>query len=189
MGKQIKKFEKQLKYLNYEMLIVKGDDIIKYYNRNNQDTPGDRGGLWSSCMNYDDPKTDIKARQLQFYAQNPENCGLLILRTKGSDRIKGRALIWTTIDGEKFIDEVYANLPSDVLLYKNYATVYNCLTRQNGDSSLDLVIACAPVLQTLNKDNYLNYLDTFQYDIKDNLIKGHKYSYTSQHSSRYSQIN
>ena len=129
-------------------------------------------------MNYTE-ETDLRAKQLQFYAKNPDYCGLLILRNKGSEKIKGRALIWTTLDGKKYIDEVYANKLSDALLYKTYATVNNCLTRQNGDVSYDLVIPCAPEVQKLGKDNYLSYLDTFRYDKEENLIKGHKY-YTFQ---------
>jgi hypothetical protein len=154
---------------NYEMLIVYGDDIVKYYNRANQDT-GTGTILYNSCMNHIDP-TEAKARQVQFYAKN-ENCGLLILRLKGSDKIRGRGFIWTCTNGKKFVDRNYTVKASEANYYNKFAAQNGCLIK--GVDSIDsLIINCSDGLDKLQ--DYPPYLDTFKYYKNENLIRGNHY--------------
>ena len=156
---------------SYEMSIVHGEDIRKYYNRANQDAMEANGGsLYNSCMNYKE-ETDPKYSRLVFYTKVP-NVGLLILKDKGSEKIKGRALIWTAVDGRKYIDYVYITKPAERYLFKKYAEENDCLSNMNNDPFSDLVIECPDEVKNLSEDNYMTYLDTFKYHKNQNLIKG-----------------
>ena len=145
--------------------IVTGKDIVKYYNRANQETASS-GRLYNSCMNYT-AETDNRFTNLHFYANIP-NCGLLILRSKDSEKIRGRALIWTTKDGQKYVDNIYVAKESDMFIYKKYIAVNKCLSYINNDSIKDVVIDCPKDLKT--KGNIMPYLDTLRFDEKKHVI-------------------
>ena len=116
---------------NYEMVIVKGEDIVKYYNKDFQDLENSKSTLKDSCMSYSS-KTELHAKEcfvdrLQFYSLNP-NIELLTLRYSGSNLIKGRALIWTLSSGKKYIDCPYVDFECDKVLFIKYAKENNYLT-------------------------------------------------------------
>ena len=151
--------------------IVRGEDIVKYYNRNNQVTP-----INGSCMNYSE-ESDIKFKNLHFYANIP-NCGLLVLRDKDadgnvSDKIRARALIWDGIDNRQFVDYIYTTRQSDVYIYKRYIAINKCLSATNGDAIRDFTVACPEEVKNLK--HYMPYLDSLKYDKNTNLVTGNKY--------------
>lgn len=82
---------------NFE--IVTGDDILKYYDKNNYYNRS--GSLNSSCM-----RTADHENKLRFYTKN-SNISLIIFKL--NDKILGRALLWTTTTGEKVMDRIYVN--------------------------------------------------------------------------------
>lgn len=101
--------------------LVKGEKISYWYNMERYDDP--RSTLGNSCM------AEVPASYFNIYCKNT-NCSLLILYSdKGnikdgkyvSDKIKGRALVWNTQQGDVFMDRIYTNWDSDVDLFKSYA--------------------------------------------------------------------
>lgn len=145
--------------------IVRGKDIVKFYNRNNQ-TTGSSGRLANSCMNYSTEK-DERYKNLQFYASIP-NCGLLILRDpKNKEKIIGRALIWSTNNGTSYVDNIYTAQEADLYIYRRYIKMNGCLSAINGDAK-GLVVECPK--ETAKLDNYMPYLDTMSYDRNKNQV-------------------
>jgi hypothetical protein len=93
--------------------LTKGSDIAHWYHWKNYLSRS--GSLGSSCMsNVDDDYFDI-------YMSNPDVCQLLILKSQEDEtKIIGRALLWTTRDGKKFMDRIYSINDSDVQLFRDY---------------------------------------------------------------------
>lgn len=94
--------------------LVKGDDILKYYNINNY-VRGD-GSLQNSCMSYEFCK-----HFFGIYTENPDKVGMLVyLDILG--KVKGRALIWR-LDSPNitFMDRIYTTNDYDVNLFIEYA--------------------------------------------------------------------
>jgi hypothetical protein len=113
----------------WQFKIVKGDDIIKYYNTSNYlNTNGTLGG---SCMG------DARGK-LKLYVENDNKVGLLILHNKETDQICGRALVWklkkSPCDAKYFMDRVYVNNDSDVIKFKNFANENKFLYKQKMNS-------------------------------------------------------
>lgn len=84
---------------NIEFEILKGNDILKGYTRDNY-ISGNGGSLSSSCM------TD-KHNYLKIYTENPEQISLIVFKFKGYDKIIGRALLWKADDGKLYHDRIY----------------------------------------------------------------------------------
>lgn len=100
---------------NFEL--VEGEDIIFWYNRKNYEEAG-KGTLGNSCM------ADKHASKfLNCYAFNPNQCKMLILKSKEEGKIKGRALVWKLSKPENmiFMDRIYVNDLVDEQLFINYA--------------------------------------------------------------------
>ncbi len=102
--------------------LVSGDEIAHWYHISQYET--DESTLGSSCM------AEVPPSWLDIYSKNPSCCSLLILFSDSgsiidgryeSKKIKGRALVWKTDQGETFMDRIYYNNDSDVALFKNYA--------------------------------------------------------------------
>jgi len=97
--------------------IVDGDDLLKYYYKENQI----RGGqLGKSCMNGIDQQPYIKS----FLVPNSDIVKMLILRDKNDpDYIVGRANIWylNKPKGEIFMDRIYTNEDYLVGIFIEYA--------------------------------------------------------------------
>jgi hypothetical protein len=82
--------------------IVKGEDIRYwyYYQRYHRDTEDNT--LGNSCM-----RGDSQQKYLDLYVNNPDQVRMLILRDLASNKITGRALVWTCDGGETYMDRVY----------------------------------------------------------------------------------
>ena len=154
---------------DYEMKIVTGADIVKYYNVHNQDAKSG-STLSGSCMNHSN-STDLKAKQIEFYTKISK-CGLLILKKKDSEKIRGRAFIWETKCGKKYVDYIYVSKGSEINMYKKYISDNNCLSNINGDEHRNLVIEANEEASKLT--HIPAYLDTFKYHPTQHLIKGDK---------------
>lgn len=94
--------------------IVKGDEIKKWYHESNYGGQG--GQLNSSCMRFGRCQGFFK-----IYTENPDVCQLLILKDETGKKIEGRALLWTTVDGKKFMDRIYTIKDSLVKLFSKWA--------------------------------------------------------------------
>lgn len=146
--------------------LVDGDEIGHWYNRENYYEP--KGTLGSSCM-ASSPK-----RYFSIYMENPDVCKLLILKSKGdSTKIIGRALLWTLINDEKYIDRIYTSNDSDIQLFKDYAKDNGWYVKYYNNSSSDSYVIDPKTgerntLETkvkIKKGEYdgYPYLDTFKY--------------------------
>lgn len=155
--------------------VVDRDDIHKYYHSDSYlDPDDDESTLGQSCMKSADE--DI----LDIYISNPEVCKLVIKYSDEgkiengkykSNKIVGRALLWTTTTGETFMDRIYTLDSSDEELFKKFASSKGwwCKKSQNSSQSFTAergTETCKPIwviqLKRSWKDAY-PYLDTFCY--------------------------
>ena len=116
--------------------LVKGESISYWYSHVRYESM--ESTLGNSCM------ADVDDDFFNIYVKNPEVCSLLILYSDGgkiqdgtykSNKIKGRALVWKTNEGDIFMDRIYTNNDSDVSLFKQYAEKNGWWfkTKQNSD--------------------------------------------------------
>lgn len=151
--------------------VVKGEDIKKWYNRNNYQSLS--GQLGSSCMG--DPDC---GKFLGIYVYNPEVVSLLILKNS-NDKLIGRALLWELQDGKYFMDRVYCTTDYDTKLFIKYANDNGYYYRNNSnnnlisyylnDKEIDEVFLSVSVA---NSDfEYYPYMDTlFNLDTKESVL-------------------
>ena len=102
---------------NRETKIVKGADILKWYNYENYKSG--KGTLGSSCMRY--PEVN---NFMNLYAQNPEKVSMVVVIEE--DRLIARALLWELSfcanDSVKYyLDRVYTESDSDQEYVHNWA--------------------------------------------------------------------
>lgn len=98
--------------------IVKGEDIRKWYLVDNYDIKA--GQLGSSCMRYSNTQSF-----LNIYVENPQTCQLLIFFNEAKDKINGRALLWTDVDGKKYMDRIYTSKDNFINLFRKWADENN----------------------------------------------------------------
>lgn len=81
--------------------LVTGEAIRKAYDEGNH-ASGDIGDLAGSCMRYSEcqPFFDI-------YVYNPQTVALAVIKDNGWTA--GRALVWTDVDGTRWMDRIYAS--------------------------------------------------------------------------------
>lgn len=107
--------------------IVDGEAIKHWYLVDNYSAIESQ--LGSSCMRH-------KSCQdfFSIYIENPDVCKLLILKDASGEKINGRALLWTDVDGNKWMDRVYCIKDSYMNLFNKWATdngyqnIYNTKT-------------------------------------------------------------
>ena len=152
--------------------IVKGDKIAKWYNYRKYESMDST--LGSSCM------ADVDENFFDIYCDNEDVCSLVILygeegemedgKFKGK-KIRGRALLWKTDQGDMFMDRIYYNNDSDVDLFKQYAerNGWWCKRGQNSESNFYAVRGSESksptytvTLKHANQDKY-PYVDTLTY--------------------------
>lgn len=106
--------------------IVSGEDIKHWYLNDNYSTQ--TGQLGSSCMRYLNCQNFFN-----IYIENPEVCQLLIFMNVTGDKINGRALLWTDVDGKKWIDRIYTSKDNYILLFNKWAEKndYTCVYSSN----------------------------------------------------------
>lgn len=153
--------------------IAESSYIIHWYNYENY-THGGKGTLGNSCM------ADVPDSWLYIYKANPDVCNLVILYdddgkiTDGkykSNKIIGRALLWTTRDGYKFMDRIYTSNDSDVDLFKKYADKNGWWAKRNQNSGNSFTLekgaetkSNPTIIVDLQKwDDEFPYLDSLMY--------------------------
>lgn len=153
-------------FKNFE--IVKGDDIKFWYNEENYEAS--KGTMGSSCMRY-----KKCGDFLDIYCKNPNQVNLIILKSETKeDKICGRALLWTDVQGRKFMDRIYVNDSSHESLFIEFAIsngfyyklnqnfhtgepiVYNRVTLDHDESVIEVA---------LSSSNFYKYpyMDTMKY--------------------------
>lgn len=118
---------KNLKKQENEFELVKGNDIVKWYNR---ETYADESGdLGNSCMRYARCSSYFK-----IYTENPEAVSMLILKDAEGEKILGRALVWKIeidIEGvEYYMDRIYAIDDATKKMFQDYADEKGWLKRR-----------------------------------------------------------
>ena len=145
--------------------VVSGSDIAYWYNHRNYFVRS--GTLGNSCM------SNVPDRYLEIYTANPNQCSLVIFKSQDdTEKIIGRALLWTLRDGKKFMDRIYVINDSDVQLFRDYAKENGWYSKYYNNSGAD-TRAYSPeggtvdlnLRITLDKKDYntFPYLDTLKY--------------------------
>lgn len=176
---------------NYEL--VKGDEIVKWYNEINYTHDG--GSLNDSCMRYQRCKEYI-----EFYAINEDKVSLLILKDPlNEELIIGRAIVWDVdfVDGDKvenkkFMDRIYYTKDYIIEGFIGYAVKKGWLYKKNQNMEEDSpiidivndIIYSSVLIDNVKNHEYYPYMDTMKYfngsqltndlselDNKDNAIK------------------
>lgn len=125
---------------------IKGEDILKYYLRENQDA---RGGtrLSGSCMN------NRPSEFLDIYVKNPNSVSLIAVEQLGI--VVGRALLWTLSDGRFFMDRRYTSQDWVDGVFTKLAQESNYIyDKYNDELSVDL--------ENVDFEQH-PYIDTFRY--------------------------
>jgi len=135
--------------------IVTGDDITKYYHYTSYFK--NSGDLGTSCMRH-----DSNMKSIEFYAKN-SNVSLIIMKPKDLDSIMARALVWTTVDGNKVMDRIYTCDSKLVSLFHKYAEQNNIINiysvRESCDGKINLT-SMSPGYWTTDYDrNFIVDLD------------------------------
>jgi hypothetical protein len=171
---------------NKKFALVKGKDIIKYYDIKSYAM--ELGTLGNSCMAREG------AEFFKLYSKNPDTIQLLIYVDE-NDKIHGRTLIWkmnaSPCSAEYFMDRVYTIKDSDVLKFKAYAKENGWMYKKNMSSgtsdSVKFVYndrdVFGEVVVKLKKIDYecVPYLDTVMFTDDD-------FSYLTNISFEYAQM-
>ena len=180
---------------NWNISLVKGDDIIKYYDSSNY--VNRRGTLGHSCMSnkhirYDDKRSNI----FDIYTKNPEVCSLLVM-TNEEGKLGARALVWDAkvtfcrdykgdvceLGDIKFLDRIYTIddwmvnkmtrwAQDNGMSYRYYQGLHD-----DGTISYKDVKYKAEMEVCVKKIHYsaFPYLDTFnRYDVKNGKLYNYK---------------
>lgn len=132
---------------NKSFEIVDGEAIKNWYLVDNYSAVESQ--LGSSCMRH-------KGCQgfFSIYIENPDVCKLLILKDVTGEKINGRALLWTDVDGNKWMDRVYCIKDSYMNLFNKWATDNGYQNIYSSKSSCKVKVK--------NKDyGSYPYMDTF----------------------------
>ena len=100
-------YKSEVTVQNYEMKVVSGNDILKYYFYDNYYTNG--GSLGSSCM-----KGSNQQDFLKIYCDNPDTIELLVMLNEG--KVMGRALLWK-LPEHKVMDRIYTINDEELSFY------------------------------------------------------------------------
>ena len=152
--------------------IVSGYKIAEWYAEENYES--DDSTLGGSCMRY-----DYCAEFFGIYTENSDVVKLVILYSDidgklqdgkyTSGKIKGRALLWKTNQGDMFLDRIYTNNDSDVELFKQFAEKNGwwCKKVQNSNNQFTAQRGTATKNPTYTVD--LNWADHEYYPYVDTL--------------------
>ncbi len=162
--------------------LVEGSDIAYWYNMSNYEC--EESTLGSSCM------ANVNEDYFDIYVNN-KNCRLLILQSDNgtiqgdkyvSRKIKGRALVWTTDQGDIFMDRIYTNYDSDVPLFQKYAfekgwwskSVQNSSQRFNVTNGVTSKSAEYTVKLEKSRFDHYPYVDSLAYiNFDDKIISNY----------------
>ncbi len=148
--------------INRKTEVVKGDQILKWYNSKNYNS--DKGTLGSSCMRYDKVN-----HFMNIYAKNPDKISMVIITEEG--KLVARALFWvldeTTAGSSKkfYLDRIYTEQDSDFQFVYDWVVENLCAndpkiltSHKNGDNQYEMKV----FLKNTKFDHY-PYADTFNY--------------------------
>src|SRR6266403_185502 len=116
---ELEEFVNQYKYqqFDFNFILVKGQDIVKWYKEKNYDNRYGSGSLFNSCMRA------VSSDYFKIYRDN-ENVSMLCLINKETKKLIGRAIVWdkTSINGEDsvFLDRIYTTKSLFESAVKNY---------------------------------------------------------------------
>ncbi len=110
-------FYAKIDEINKELVVVSGEDIRYWYSKNNYES--ENGSLGSSCMRY-----VYCSDYFDIYTDNPDVCSLAILKNDNG-KLMGRALLWTDMDGNKWMDNVYCAKDYIAHIFSNWASKNN----------------------------------------------------------------
>lgn len=178
-------------YGGYDIQLVEGEDIRKWYNSENYYTIAST--LGNSCMSHEECSS-----YFDVYCEQPE-CKMLIALKE--DKLAARALVWT-IEGKTFMDRVYYIEDSLYNIYVNYAKekkwyirADNCLL-SDGDDQCFLSPEDAYttpvyehfVLRLKRLYHQWPYIDTFRYlDLENRVLT--TYSRANTHTCSFTDGN
>jgi len=164
---------KSLNDLNVNFELVKGQDIVKYYNEGFYSDAGS-GSLHDSCMRY-----DRCANYINFYAINPDKISLLILKDPSETHlIIGRAIVWNldemdgeAANGQKFMDRIYYVQEHLKDVFIKYAVKNEWLYKkyQNMEEDAHIIDAVHDIIyhnlmvNGINSEGEYPYMDTMKY--------------------------
>ena len=156
--------------------LVKGKLIQKWYEEQNYENE-ESGSLGGSCMK------DVPGTYLEIYSEN-KNCSLLIMYSDAQEskptyvdgkltslKIKGRALVWNTLEGDTFMDRIYTNKDSDVKVFKEYAWKQGWFCKEDQKTSATFMVTNGSIRKSpvyiiqLDKSEFSRYpyIDSLSY--------------------------
>lgn len=125
---------------------LKGELITYFYNMKNYLYPKE-GTLGNSCMRYDNT-----TEQIRFYANNPSNVALLAYIE--NKKLLARAVLWTSVSGQKFSDRIYCSS-------SKYGTLLTAYCKQKGYKTVHYGTSIDYGLEKASPDCIVK-LDTFE---------------------------
>jgi hypothetical protein len=147
--------------VNRKTEVVKGKDILKWYNINNYNS--DKGTLGSSCMRYEKVN-----HFMNIYAENPDKISMVIITDEG--KLVARALFWVldeTSQGNKkfYLDRIYTEQDSDFQFLFDWVVDNLCnkdpkilASHKNSENQYEMKV----FLNKVNFEHY-PYADSFNY--------------------------
>lgn len=187
---------------NYEVMIVEGNDIAKYYNEDYY--AENKGDLGNSCMRH------CPSSFFEFYKAE---CKLVILMHKPSEKIVARAVLYPEVhsyfecnDTIKALGRIYASDDIYSEIVKNWALENDFFYFNGGYSATKLIGATTEYMisdyrpYVITKEylphqySFTPYVDNFEYTIRltdgrniiatyDSDYRGEYYEYESLHNT------
>lgn len=163
------KFNKLMTYLGGNASEIKGyevEELMGYLKKGDTDNFKLLGGvdiLWAyHCENYDEGSTmgscmrfGYAQKYLEIFASNPNQVKCLTLINPENNKVRGRALVWTLDDGEKFMDRRYTT-------NNQYDSQFNTYAEENG-LTFGSPRSSEVTLENGGEFDYYPYMDTFEY--------------------------
>lgn len=121
--------------------VVEGDKIAFWYKSNNYYR--NSGTIGNSCMK------EKGSDYFNIYSKNPDVCKMVILYddfgsvTNGkytSNKIVGRAILWTLVDGKIFMDRIYGTEDAVIDKFKNFASSQGWFHKTHQDRDVSTYI-------------------------------------------------
>jgi hypothetical protein len=151
------KREKKKEYINENIKILKGKDIVEFYK--------DTDYTLHTCMT-----GAKKSHLIDFYAINPDKVSLITASYKRGKNVEqlARAILWKTDNGDLVLDRIYPDNGNAYNMIKSWAKANN-IKNPNKKHRI-----------TLNHDCVFPYLDKFKYgEIDENSYQTRRKSYVS----------
>lgn len=148
--------------------IVEGESIRKWYAENSYRKVS--GELGNSCMRFKKCQS-----YLDIYTDNPEVCKLLVL-LDDQEKLIGRALLWTLIDGVKVIDRIYTIKDSLSQLFLRWSD-------NNGYKTLESWKQSSVKVKPIKYSKY-PYMDNFCYYLPEKGILTNQYDFSAFKNSK-----